>query len=285
MTMPDVTLSGVEGQPQSRLKHFAVVGQPIAHSRSPEIFAALSRAAEIPLTYERIELTPEQFDRAFADARERFDGWNVTAPHKHRALAAADDASADARTVGAANVITFRDGRAHAANTDVGGVKELLRSRGIDPAGQVVTLLGAGGAARSAVVALAQLGAKRIVIANRTLGRARELIADLQSAAGTTELLAGNPAAAPLVINATSNGAAVSGAVLACTRNGWCVDLQYKPTDTPFVQAARAAGHNAVNGTHMLVAQAVATFRLWYGEGVQFARDAEAALTALVEAP
>lgn len=268
-----------------RTKRFAVVGQPIAHSRSPEIFAALSRAADIPLAYERIELTPEQFERAFAGARAQFDGWNVTAPHKHRALAAADEVSADARTVGAANVITFRDGRAYATNTDVGGFKELLRSRGIDPAGQVVTLLGAGGAARSAVVALAQLGAKRIVIANRTLERARELVADLRSAAGATELLAGNPAAAPLVINATSNGAAVSGAVLACTRNGWCVDLQYKPTDTPFVQAARAAGHQAVNGTHMLVAQAIATFHLWYGDGVRFARDAENELAALVEAP
>jgi shikimate dehydrogenase len=268
-----------------RVKRFAVVGQPIAHSRSPEIFAALSRAAEIPLTYERLELTPEAFAAAFADAREQFDGWNVTAPHKARALAAADDVSVDARTVGAANVITFRDGRAHATNTDVGGFKELLRSRGIDPAGEAVTLLGAGGAARSAVVALAQLGAKRITIANRTLGHARELIADLQSAAGTTELLAGNPAAAPLVINATSNGAAVTGAVLACTRNGWCVDLQYKPTDTPFVQAARAAGHNAVNGTHMLVAQAIATFHLWYGDGVRLTRGAEAELTTLVEAP
>jgi len=266
-------------------KRFAVVGQPIAHSRSPEIFAALSRASGIPLSYERLELTPEQFAAAFDDARENFDGWNVTAPHKGRALAGADVVSYDARTVGAANVITFRDGRAEATNTDVGGFKELLRSRGIDPAGQAVTLLGSRGAARSAVVALAQLGAQQITIANRTLERARALIADLQDAAGATKLQAGNPAAAPLVINATSDGAAVTGAVLVCTRNGWCVDLQYKPTDTPFVLAARAAGHNAVNGTHMLVAQAIATFYLWYGGDVRFGRTAEAELTALVEAP
>jgi shikimate 5-dehydrogenase len=66
---------------------------------------------------------------------------------------------------------------------------------------------------------------------------------------------------------------------------GWCVDLQYKPTDTPFVLAARAAGHNAVNGTRMLVAQAIASFYLWYGDDVRFGRAAEAELTALVEAP
>ena len=266
-------------------KRFAVVGQPIAHSRSPEIFAALSRASGVPLSYERLELAPDAFDAAFADARENFDGWNVTAPHKARALAAADTVSDDARLVGAANVITFRDGDAFASNTDVGGVIALLRSRRIDPAGNVVTLLGAGGAARATVVALVQLGAKRIVIANRTIERARALIAGLQPAAGTTELTAGEPVASQLVINATSNGAAVAAAVGACVPGGWCVDLQYKPADTPFVQAARSAGRNAVNGTHMLVAQAIATFYLWYGDDVRFGRVAEAELTTIVEAP
>lgn len=266
-------------------KRFAVVGQPVSHSRSPEIFAALSRASGVHLSYERLELTPEQFPRAFADAREDFDGWNVTAPHKARALASADVVSDDARIVGAANVITFRDGDAYAANTDVGGVIALLRSRKIDPAGQVVTLLGAGGAARATVVALVQMGAKRVTIANRTIERAHALIADLRDAAGTTELTAGDPVASSIVINATSNGAAVADAVGACVPDGWCVDLQYKPAETPFVLAARAAGRNAVNGTYMLVAQAIATFYLWYGDDVRFARAAEAELTALVEAP
>ncbi len=266
-------------------KRFAVVGQPIAHSRSPEIFAALSRRSGVPLSYERLELAPDDFNFAFADARENFDGWNVTAPHKARALAQADSASDDARLVGAANVISFRDGEAFAANTDIKAVIALLRTNGIDPAGQVVTLLGAGGAARSTVVALAQMGAKRIMISNRTIERAHAMIADLRAAAGATELTAGDPVASSLVINATSNGAAVADAVTAALPGGWCVDLQYKPTDTPFVQAARAAGRNAVNGTYMLVAQAIATFYIWYGDDVRFARAAEAELTALVEAP
>ncbi len=265
-------------------KHFAVVGQPISHSRSPEIFGALSIASGIPLVYERLELSPVQFAAAFADAREDYDGWNVTAPHKARALASADTVSDDARIVGAANVITFRDGDAYADNTDVGGVKALLRSRKIDPQDRVVTLLGAGGAARATVVALAQMGAKRIVIANRTIERAQALIADLQGAVGATELAAGDPVASYLVINATSNGGAVAEAVDACIAGGWCVDLQYKPADTPFVVAARAAGKNAVNGTHMLVAQAIATFYLWYGDDVRFRRTVEDQLTTLVEA-
>ncbi len=265
-------------------KRFAVVGQPISHSRSPEIFDALARAAGVTLAYERVDLAPADFDVAFADARENFDGWNVTAPHKARALAHADSASADARVVGAANVVTFREGEAHAANTDVGGVIALLRSRQIDPRDRVVTVLGAGGAARATVVALAQMDAKRIVIANRTIGRAQTLIADLRESVSSTELHAGEPVASHVVINATSNGAAVVTAIEACMPGGWCVDLQYKPVDTPFVRAARAAGRNAVNGSFMLVAQAIATFYLWYGDDVRFGRAAENELTALVEA-
>jgi len=265
-------------------KRFAVVGQPIAHSRSPEIFEALSRASGVPLSYERLELAPEDFAAAFSDARENFDGWNVTAPHKARALASADTVSDDARTVGAANVVTFRDGEAFAANTDVGGVIALLRSRKIDPAGQTVTVLGAGGAARATVAALVQMRAQRITIANRTVERARALIDDLRASAGSVELAAGVPAASSIVINATSDGAAVADAVEACVPGGWCVDLQYKPSDTPFVRAARAAGRQAVNGAYMLVAQAIATFYLWYGDDVRFGRNVENELTALVEA-
>lgn len=265
-------------------KRFAVVGQPIAHSRSPEIFDALARAAGVTLAYERVALAPDDFDAAFADARENFDGWNVTAPHKARALASADTVSNDARIVGAANVVTFREGKAHAANTDVGGVISLLRSRRIDPTGKVVTVLGAGGAARATVVALGQLDAKRIVIANRTLEHAQRLVEDLSAQVSGAELVAAAPVVSHLVINATSNGAAVIDAVAACMPGGWCVDLQYKPVDTPFVQAARAAGRNAANGSFMLVAQAIATFYLWYGDDVRFGRAAENELTALVEA-
>jgi shikimate dehydrogenase len=266
-------------------KRFAVVGQPIGHSRSPEIFEALSRVSGIPLSYERLELSPEQFAAAFADARENFDGWNVTAPHKARALAEADEATEEARIVGAANVIAFRDGDAYAANTDVGAVIALLRSRAIEPAGATVSVLGAGGAARATVLALSRMGAKRVVIANRTRERAQQLVADLQLAAGETELIATLPIPSQILINATSDGAAVTKFLVACMPGGWCVDLQYKPADTPFVQAARASGHKAVNGTHMLVAQALATFYLWYGDDVRFGRAAEAELTALVEAP
>jgi shikimate dehydrogenase len=265
-------------------KRFAVVGQPVSHSRSPEIFDALARAAAVTLAYERVDIAADDFDAAFADARENFDGWNVTAPHKARALARADFVSNDARVVGAANVVTFREGEAHAANTDVGGVIALLRSRQIDPKGQVVTVAGAGGAARATVVALAQMDARRIVVSNRTLERAHALVADLRDRVYATELVAGDPVASHVVINSTSNGAAVIDAVDACLPGGWCVDLQYKPVDTPFVQAARAAGRNAANGSYMLVAQAIATFYLWYGDDVRFGRTAENELTALVEA-
>lgn len=268
------------------MKRFAVVGQPIAHSRSPEIFALLSCAAAIPLSYERIEIAPDDFARAFAEARERFDGWNVTAPHKERALAAADVVSANARAVGAANVLTFGGGRAAAANTDVEGVIALLGSRAIDPAGRTATILGAGGAARATALALRDLGAARVVVANRSPERAAKLVADLQGAMGATELIAATaPVGAPLVINATSDGGAVAAAVRTCANDGWCVDLQYKPAETPFVRAARDAGRRALNGSTMLVAQAIATARIWFGDDAALVADSVTAeLVKIVEA-
>ena len=270
--------------PRRATKRFAVVGDPIAHSRSPEIFAALSAASGIALSYERIALTANEFGAAFAQARAEFDGWNVTAPHKSRAIAAADDVSRDAGVVGAANVIVFRDGRAHAANTDVAGVSALLARVGVEPHGATVTVLGAGGAARAAVLALAQGGASTITVANRTPQHAYRLIDDLRHAVGHTTLLAGEvDDGSSIVINATSDGAAVSAAIDACAPDGWCVDLQYHPAETPFVCAARAAGRNAINGTPMLVAQAIATFRIWFGD-VHFDASVDTQLAALVEA-
>jgi len=265
-------------------KRFAVVGHPIAHSRSPEIFAALSAASGIPLSYERLELSPHEFGAAFAHARASYHGWNVTAPHKARAIAAADDVSRDASVVGAANVIVFEHGRAHAANTDVGGVTALLAAAGAHVRGANVTVLGAGGAARAAVVALAHGGAATVTVANRTPQHAHALIDDLRGATGHTALRAGEAAAhSTIVINATSDGAAVAGAVAACAPDGWCVDLQYRPVETPFVRAARAAGRHAINGTPMLVAQAIATFRIWFGD-VPLDESVGSRLAALVEA-
>jgi shikimate dehydrogenase len=266
-------------------RRFAVVGSPIAHSRSPQIFDLLARAANVPLTYGRIDIAPAAFDAAFAAARFAYDGWNVTAPHKAAALAAADAADPAARLVGAANVIAFRDGRASASNTDVAGVRALLQARAIDARGASVTVLGAGGAARATVLALAEAGAARVIVTNRTAARAQELVDALRAAAGATALIAGDPAAeSAIVINATSDGGAVADAVEACALDGWCVDLQYAPAATPFVRAARAAGRRAVNGTPMLVAQAMATFRLWYGDVALDEPALTAQLAEIVEA-
>ena len=75
------------------------------------------------------------------------------------------------------------------------------------------------------------------------------------------------------MINATSDGGAVAAAVRTCANDGWCVDLQYKPAETPFVRAARDAGRRALNGSTMLVAQAIATARIWFGDDAALVAD------------
>src|ERR1700761_4246084 len=139
----------------------AVIGHPVAHSRSPEMQTAaltgLGLAGE--WTYGALDLAPEDFEAGVAElaAAGEYAGVNVTVPHKEAALAMADEASDAARAIGAANTLSFRDGTITADNTDAGG---LLLSLPQPPKGERVLVLGAGGAARAAIWGLVDAGAE-----------------------------------------------------------------------------------------------------------------------------
>ena len=137
----------------------AVIGHPVAHSRSPDMQTAA--LAEMKLagewTYGALDVTPEDFEATIAElaVTGEYAGVNITVPHKEAALAMADEASDGARAIGAANTLSFRDGQILADNTDAGG---LLRSLPGGIAGDRALVLGAGGAARAAIWALGQGG-------------------------------------------------------------------------------------------------------------------------------
>ena len=142
-------------------KRLAVLGQPISHSRSPAMHTAA--LAELGLadewSYEAIEVAPEDFDeRVRAMPGEGFVGANVTVPHKLAALAIADEASEAARAIGAANTLTFADGRIAAENTDATGLLDALPE---SPSGARALVLGAGGSARAVVWALVDARRRR----------------------------------------------------------------------------------------------------------------------------
>jgi len=260
---------------------YAVIGHPIAHSQSPRIHALFAQATGQALSYEAIDGGPEPggFARALAAFRAAGGrGANVTLPFKLEALACADEADEAARHAGAANALRWDGGRIQARNFDGAGlVRDITVNLAVPLRGARVLLLGAGGAARGAVVPLARAGAEQIVIANRTADKARQLAAELAPHAGNGCAVTGaglgadelGGAAFAIVINATSaslTGAAPQLASQALAGARLAYDMVYGKGLTPFLRQAHAAGaERLADGLGMLVEQAAEAFAWWRG--------------------
>ena len=249
-----------------------VIGSPVRHSRSPVIHNAAFAALGLDWVYLAFEVGEEQAAAAVrGGAALGFRGLSVTMPLKSVVLGAVDEVSATAQTLGAANTITFRDGRTQGDNTDGEGLLRALRaSAGWNPAGQHVAVVGAGGAARAAIFALGQAGVGSIAVINRSARSAARAVALGGPAAhiGRDEDIA----TAGLVVNATPvgmNGTEAAGLTPfdpALLHTGQVVvDLVYHPLETPLLAAAARAGAVAVDGLGMLVHQAALQFELWTG--------------------
>ncbi len=198
-------------------------------------------------------------------------GANVTIPHKRAALRLMDRLTDVARAVGAVNTVVPTRAGLEGDNTDVAGFLAALAELGPSPRGSTAVVLGAGGAARAVVVALSRAGA-RVRLYNRTVERAAAVVRAVGS--GIELLAPGELAAAvgaaDLVVNATSVGmaGAAPGSPLpkgVLPRAGAVVDLVYRPTETPLLRDARAAGIAVQNGLPMLVQQGAASFERWTG--------------------
>src|SRR3954466_6758315 len=175
-----------------------VLGYPVAHSRSPAMHNAAFAALGLDWHYVKLPVPPELFEETVrALPGSGYRGANVTIPHKLAALALADSATEAARKIGAANTLTFGADGIEADNTDAGGFLDAL---GESPAGRRALVLGAGGAARAVVWALAQAGAAEVLLWNRTRERAEALAAELGARAVE------RPEPADLVVNTTSVG-------------------------------------------------------------------------------
>jgi shikimate dehydrogenase len=262
----------------------AVIGHPVAHTRSPDMQTAA--LAELGLagewTYGMIDVEPEAFEVEVAEmaATGEYAGVNVTLPHKEAALAMADEASDAARAIGAANTLTFSDGRIAAANTDAGGVLRSLPA-GIGGGGALV--LGAGGAARAAIWALAQGGegapdadgnptlvpSFRVDVWNRTPERAETVAAELGGRA------IADPVAADyrLIVNTTAVGLHGEDPFEHLPMDAAdfgpdqvVFDIVYGPEPSALLAAAEAAGATTIEGLEMLVQQGALSLRIWTGE-------------------
>ena len=256
-------------QPSGETRLAGVIGWPVRHSRSPAIHNAAFAATGLDWLFLAMPVRPGAVGAAVAGMGALgIEGLSVTMPHKAAAVAVVDQLSDDAVALGAVNCVA-RDGELLVGhNTDGGGFVDALRiDEGIDPSGMRCVVVGAGGAARAVVRALAGAGADRVAVANRRPERAvpaARLAGDIGAVAGSDDL-----AAADLVVNATPAGMGDDRSVpfdpVRCAEHAVVVDLVYHPETTALLAAAAEAGRRTVGGIGMLVHQAARAFELWTG--------------------
>ena len=257
-----------------------VIGDPIDHSLSPLIHGFWIDALKLEASYGRRKLSRAELPAYLAEQRAdpHWRGSNVTMPLKLDAVALADGAADWAVAAGAANVLMIRDGKLIAANTDVGAIAALLSRLNQAKArmGSVI-LLGNGGAARAALVALKLVGISNVRIQARDLAEATRLAVEFGLEVEPELFTA--PIVSDGLINATPLGMAGRDC-LNCELDrmpagGWVFDMAYDANETPLIAAARERELHRVDGMHMLVEQAATSFKLFFGKDAPRDRDAE----------
>ncbi|QEW22876.1 Shikimate dehydrogenase [Marinibacterium anthonyi] len=260
---------------EQRIPLAGVMGSPIAHSKSPRLFAHWMRTYGVPGHYIPMDVAHGDVAQVLKTLPKMgFVGLNVTIPHKETVLGLADLVTDRATLIGAANTLIFRpDGTIHADNTDGYGFLENLRTGAPDwdPKAGPAVVFGAGGASRAVVSALADAGVDQILLTNRTRVRAEKLKEDFGQRVQVVDWVqAGNVVdGAGLVANTTSLGMVGKPDLrvpLDGLRPGTVVtDLVYAPLKTRLLQTAEAAGCTVVDGLGMLLHQAVPGFERWFG--------------------
>ena len=257
------------------MKRACVIGWPVAHSRSPVIHRYWLKLYGLDGAYEMEAVRPEEIEDFLHSLGQRgYEGANVTLPHKEAALAAADRLDEAATAIGAANTLWLdAKGLLHASNTDAYGFMTHLAAEAPDwnKGSRPVMVLGAGGAARAILHGLLEAGASKILLANRTGGRAEALAQGFGSRVSVVPWEDRNRALAGcgLLVNATSLG--MTGKppldldLSALPKDATVADIVYSPLETPLLAAAKARGNRIVDGLGMLLHQAVPGFERWFG--------------------
>lgn len=253
---------------------YAVIGNPVAHSKSPDIHAMFARQTGQDMVYDRLLAPLDAFDatvkRFFSEGGK---GLNVTVPFKHEAWDSVDLRRGDALDAQAVNTIKSENGKLVGYNTDgIGLVADIKKNLGLEITGKRVLLMGAGGATYGVMFPLLRENAKTLVVVNRTLEKAQSLVQSIEKRAG---VIVTSLDAAPytdlvgskfdIVINATSAG--LSGEMPPLPEGifapgALAYDMVYG-RDTPFMIFARNEGARAVDGLGMLVEQAAESFFIW----------------------
>lgn len=253
--------------------HYAVIGNPISHSKSPLIHTEFAQQTEQDLDYIAREMPLDNLELGLKQLQaEGFKGINITVPFKEIAWQLVENKSDHAQRAGAINTIVFNDdGSLYGDNTDgIGLCRDLTDNNQVELTGKRVLLLGAGGAARGVIEPLLSYSPQQLIIANRTASKAQGL-AKLFNEFGTISGIGFDEITGTfdVVINATS--ASLHGEVpplpdTLLNDNACCYDMMYSNTDTAFIIWAKQYGAaKTIDGLGMLVEQAAEAFRVWRG--------------------
>ena len=276
-------------------QQIALFGYPLSHSISPAFQQAALDSLSIEACYSARPTPPEGLAAEVEKLRaDDHLGANVTIPHKERIRARLDGLDPWAETVGAVNTIVKEDGRLVGHNTDGYGFLRSLEERGsFSPEGKTVLLLGAGGAARAAVFALAERGAGKVLISNRTVERGDALAGEARGRSLDVDSIPlaearGAARRVDLIVNSTSMGMEPgpnAGLSPLESRDinpqALVYDMVYTPQQTPLMKEARKAGARALGGLWMLVYQGAAAFEMWTSREAPVDLMYEAGLRAL----
>ncbi|MEG1720178.1 MAG: shikimate dehydrogenase [Pseudoflavonifractor sp.] len=254
---------------KSTTKKLCIIGDPVEHSKSPYLQNAMCAALGLDYAYLWQQVSRGALPDWLAAAKiAGYAGFNATMPHKEALLPLMDVLGEDAKRCGAVNTVCIREGKLYGFNTDGAGFLAALTAAGISVAGQRVTLLGAGGAAKALALKLAAAGAGRVNICNRTAEHAQMLCAHdpevLHPAGFDLASLTRCAAESDLLVNCTSLGMTGTAGQFesfafleALPQTAAVCDLIYAPDETEFLAAARERGHRTMNGLGLLLHQAI----------------------------
>ncbi len=266
------------GDPSPNRPYAEVIGDPIGHSKSPLIHNFWLAALGIDAQYRATRVAPDDLAAFFAAraADPHWRGCNITVPHKVEALGHVADPGGVRASIGAINTVFRQDGALAGTNTDAAGFWSPIGD--LDLTGQPVTVIGAGGAARAILWALARVGVGKVTVLNRNPLKAAALLSSFGLKGQALPLTPQVPPAA-LLVNATSLG--MTGQppldidLSAMPDDGIVYDIVYAPLETPLLAAARARGLDTVDGLEMLIAQAAVAFAILFGTEPPRERDDE----------
>ena len=252
-----------------------VIGDPISHTLSPPIHNGLAKERGINCVYVPFHVRSEDLEAAVLGAKALgIRGLNVTIPHKEAIIPFLDTLNDTAKKTGAVNTVLFKDGNAYGYNTDVGGIIGTFVNNGVDVRGAYCAVIGAGGGARAAAVALSEMGAGSIAILNRTLSRAEELAERIRSfgtEAFALEVSHAGEIMPEIAIQATSVGLRDKSESPVTderffSRLRFAMDEVYGEERTEFLKKAERLGVRTADGAEMLRRQAREAFGVFVGE-------------------